>query len=62
MGTQLDQDRDNFVSTSELMDALSISRSTVNRLVKRGLPHIWVESVRRFPLGQVIEWLRRLHH
>ena len=47
-----------YVSTSELMDTLSISRSTVNRMVKRGLPHVWVGAVRRFPMVQVLEWLK----
>ncbi len=58
MENQLDQSRDQFVGTQELMDVISISRSTVNRLVKRGMPHIWVGSVRRYPLNQVIEWLK----
>ncbi len=59
METQVEQGRDQFVGTQELMDTISISRSTVNRLVKRGMPHIWVESIRRFPLGQVLEWLKK---
>ncbi len=58
MQTQVEQARDQFVGTKELMDTLSISRSTVNRLVKRGMPHIWIGSVRRYPLNQVIEWLK----
>ncbi len=59
METQVEQGREQFVGTQELMDTLSISRSTVNRLVKRGMPHIWVGSVRRYPLGQVLEWLKK---
>ena len=47
-----------YLSTSELMDTLSISRSTVNRMVKRGMPHLWVGAVRRFPMVQVLEWLK----
>ena len=47
-----------YLSTGELMDTLNISRSTVNRLVNRGLPHIWVGSTRRFPLAEVIKWLK----
>ena len=58
METQVEDGRDQFVSTQELMDTLSISRSTVNRMVKRGMPHIWVGSVRRYPLGQVLDWLK----
>ncbi len=56
METQVEQ-REQFVGTRELMDILSVSRSTVNRLVKRGMPHLWVGSVRRFPLNQILEWL-----
>ena len=58
METQVDQAREQFVGTQELMDTLSISRSTVNRLVKRGMPHIWVGSVRRYPLNQALDWLK----
>lgn len=54
-----EQSRDQFVGTRELMDTLSVSRSTVNRLVKRGLPHIWVGSVRRFSKDQVLLWLKK---
>jgi len=58
METQVEQVREQFVGTKELMDTISISRSTVNRLVKRGMPHIWVGAVRRYPVSQVIEWLQ----
>ncbi len=59
METQVDQGREQFVGTKELMDVISISRSTVNRLVKRGMPHIWIGSVRRYPLNEVLEWLKK---
>ncbi len=59
METQVEQGREQFVGTQELMDVMSISRSTVNRMVKRGMPHIWVGSVRRYPLSQVLEWLKK---
>ena len=59
MENQLEQSRDQFVGTQELMETLSVSRSTVNRLVKRGMPHIWVGSVRRYPLNEVLEWLKK---
>ncbi len=59
METQVEQGKEQFVGTQELMDTLSISRSTVNRLVKRGMPHIWIGSVRRYSLSQVIEWLKK---
>ena len=37
---------------------LSISRSTVYRLMARGLPNIMIGSVHRFPKDEVIEWLK----
>ena len=46
------------VGTKTLMDTLEISRSTINRMAKRGMPHVWVGSVRRYPLQQVLDWLR----
>ena len=54
MDTQIVQ----YVSTGELMNALSISRSTVNRMIGRGMPYVWIGSVRRYPLQQVLDWLR----
>ncbi len=59
METQVEQAREQFVGTQELMETLSVSRSTVNRMVKRGMPHIWVGSVRRYPLSQVLDWLKK---
>jgi len=47
-----------YIGTSELMKTLSISRSTVNRMVKRGMPHLWIGSVRRYPLNQILDWLK----
>ena len=58
METQLEQQKEQYVSTQGLMETLSISRTTINRLVKKGMPHIWVGSVRRFPISAVVEWLK----
>ena len=30
----------------------------LNRLVKRGMPYVWVGSVRRYLLSQVLDWLK----
>ena len=46
-----------YISTNELMRMLSISRSTVYRLIDRGMPYIKVGSVNRFPKDQVLAWL-----
>ena len=49
-----------YLSTADLMGTLSISRSTINRMVKRGMPHVWVGAVRRFPLSEIVEWLKKI--
>jgi excisionase family DNA binding protein len=46
-----------YVSTAVLMDVLEISRSTVYRLMAKGMPSIMVGSVHRFPIDQVLMWL-----
>ena len=51
-------DYDQWVGSKMLMETLSISRSTVGRMVRRGCPHIFVGSQRRFNLNQVIQWLK----
>ena len=61
MENQLAQGNEHYVSTQGLMETLSISRSTVSRLVIRGMPHIWVGSVRRFPINDVVKWLKNGH-
>ena len=46
-----------YLSTRQLMDYLEISRSTIYRLMAKGLPSIKVGSVHRFPRDQVVGWL-----
>lgn len=47
-----------------LMDRVGISRtlhvsvSTVDRLVRQGMPHVMVAEARRFEPGEVLAWLR----
>ena len=55
-----DEDRiiERYLSTGELMDMLGISRSTVYRLMMKGMPNIMVGSVHRFPMEQVLDWLK----
>ena len=57
MNAEQERNTERYLSTGELMDTLSISRSTVYRLVKKGLPYIMIGSVHRFPMVQVVEWL-----
>ena len=58
MNTEQEKITERYLATRELMDTLSISQSTVNRMVRRGLPHIRVGAVRRFPMAQVLEWFK----
>jgi len=61
MNKDLDRDIEHYVSTAGLMEVLSISRSTVYRLMAKGLPNIMVGSVHRFPIQQVLSWLEENH-
>ena len=47
-----------YLTTGELMDQLSISRSTVYRLMAKGMPNIMIGSIHRFPIEQVLTWLK----
>ena len=51
-------DVEQYLGTSGLMHMLAISRSTVYRLMEKGLPNIMVGSVHRFPKEQVLKWLQ----
>jgi excisionase family DNA binding protein len=50
-------DIEHYLSTAGLMHVLEISRSTVYRLMAKGMPNIMVGSVHRFPIDQVLIWL-----
>ena len=58
MSTDHEKNTERYLSTGELMDVLSISRSTVYRLMAKGMPNVMVGSVHRFPIEQVLTWLR----
>ena len=47
-----------YLSTGELMKMLGISRSTVYRLMDKGMPYLKVGEVNRFPKDQVLVWLK----
>ena len=52
-------DIEHYLSTAGLMHVLEISRSTVYRLMAKGMPNIMVGSVHRFPIDQVLKWLKK---
>ena len=57
MNAEQEKNTERYLSTGDLMDVLSISRSTIYRLMARGMPNIMVGTVHRFPMTQVVEWL-----
>ena len=59
MNAEQEKHNERYLSTGELMNMLSISRSTVYRLMERGMPNIMVGSMHRFPIEQVLEWLKQ---
>ena len=46
-----------YLTTGELIEVLSISRSTVYRLMNKGMPNLMIGSVHRFPVNKVVGWL-----
>ena len=46
-----------YLSAKELTVLLGVSRATLYRLKSKGLPHIKVGRLTRFPRKQVISWL-----
>jgi excisionase family DNA binding protein len=57
MNKDSEREIEQYLSTGGLMDVLEISRSTVYRLMAKGMPNIMVGSVHRFPIDQVLAWL-----
>lgn len=51
------ENQEKYFSTGQLMDYLKISRSTVYRLMAKGMPYLMVGSVHRFPRDRVVGWL-----
>jgi excisionase family DNA binding protein len=57
MNAEQEKNTERYLSTGELMDVLSISRSTVYRLIAEGMPCMKVGSVNRFSRDRVLAWL-----
>ena len=57
MGDNTMENQEKYLSTGQLMEFLEISRSTVYRLMAKGMPNIMVGTVHRFPMTRVVEWL-----
>jgi len=52
------EEQEKYLSTSQLMNFLEISRSTIYRLMAKGMPNMMVGAVHRFPKEQVLTWLK----
>ena len=48
------ENQEKCLSTSQLMDYLAISHSSIYRLMAKGMPNIMFGSVHRFPRDQVV--------
>ncbi len=48
-----------YLSTGELITMRGISRSTIYRLLAKGMPNIMIGSVHRFPVNQIVAWLEK---
>lgn len=48
----------NYCTKKELAQRLKVSLSTINNLIKRGVPHIKMEKAVRFDFDEVINWLK----
>jgi len=53
------ENQEKYLSTGQIMDFLEISRSTVYRLMAKGMPNIRVGAMHRFPVNQVVGWLEK---
>ena len=42
----------------ELANKLKVSLSTINNLIKKGVPHIKMEKAVRFDFDEVLKWIK----
>jgi excisionase family DNA binding protein len=52
------QERENYLTMRDLMDYLKISRFSVYRFIKEGMPNYKFGGMRRFKASEVEEWLK----
>lgn len=48
-----------LVTTKELCDYLKLSRMTIERYRKQGMPYVTIGKNIRFKLSEVMEWLSK---
>jgi excisionase family DNA binding protein len=54
-------EKEKYLTSKELAEALNIHLQTIELLVKRGCPVLYVGKVRRFLLSEVTEYLKEEH-
>ena len=54
--TYAETEHDRYLTTRQLMDTFNVSRSTVVRLIDKGLPSIKIGTAWRFPKDKVLAW------
>ncbi len=58
---ELDEDRlpvKPLLDSNQCAQALSTSRTTIDRLVRQGMPFVRLGEVRRYDFDEVLTWLR----
>lgn len=58
INTKRDQ-KELYVDSLEVMKYLSVSKSTLERLVADGMPHIKINRSRRYKLSEIDRWLNK---
>jgi len=51
-------DMENLMTTQELMDYLKISRTTIDRWRKEGMPYLSLSKAIRFEREEVLKWIK----
>ena len=57
--TYAETEHDRYLTTRQLMGMFNVSRSTVVRLIDRGLPSIKIGTVWRFPKNKALAWFEK---
>lgn len=57
MKTGEEKDREQYLTTKQVMDLLQISRSTIHRWIEQGMPHVKAGAHNRFSRAEILAWL-----
>lgn len=56
------ESKENLVTTKELVDYLKITKTTIDRWRKKGMPFKQIGRHIRFELPEVMEWIDQYEH